>query len=147
MGELGCPEHNPLQPSLDIVLIPKAQAKFPGRKSDGRGWFWGRGGKRRSRHRPSPPLPSLEPFASRNPSLCPSLAEAGTLYLYFSAPKSGNEEAWSGSAVGWMENQPFQAGFCSVHGKIGRGAVSLSCLAYPMECDVSWGSSIAGGDF
>lgn len=54
-GELGCPEHNPLQPSLDVVLIPKAQAKFPGRKSDGGGWFWSRGGKRKSRHCPCPP--------------------------------------------------------------------------------------------
>lgn len=88
-----------------------------------------------------PPLPGG--LARRNPSLCPSLAEAGTLYLYFSAPKSGNEEAWGGSAVGWMENQRFQAGFCSVHDEISR-ASSFLCL--PMECDVPWGSSPAGGD-
>lgn len=120
MGELGCPEHKSLQPSLDIVLIPKAQAEFPGRKSHGRGWFCGTGGKRKSRHCPS----LAGALARANPSLCPSLAEPGTLYFYFSAPKSGSEEAWDGSAVGWMENQHFQAGFCSVHGKIGRGAVS-----------------------
>lgn len=69
-----------------------------------------------------PPLPGA--LARRNPSLCPSLLETGTLYLYFSAPKSGTEEAWGGSAVGWMENQRFQAGFCSMHDKIGRAPVS-----------------------
>lgn len=120
MGELGCPEHDPLRLSLGIVLIPKAQAKLPGRKSDGRGWFGSAGGERESRRCPS----LAGALARRNPSPRPSLAEAGTLCLSFSAPKSGNGEAWDGSAVGWMENWRFQAGFCSVHDKRGRGAVS-----------------------
>lgn len=65
-----------------------------------------------------PPLPGA--LARRNPSPCPSLADSGTLYLHFSAPKSGNEEAWGGCAVDWMENQHSQAGFCSVHDRTGR---------------------------